>query len=107
MAAPVRPPKLDPDVAYVHISSLSPPSDITDAIRTKGQCHLSYIGPIGELKGEHIFEVRHRDRDRPLQRSSVEWAKDEKSVLEAVKGVEGVKGAKMLDVKQRAKRNEF
>jgi len=101
MAAPVKPPHLQPGHAYVHISSSASPDAISNALGSSDQCRLQYLGPVGELKGEHIFEIRHPDgQNGPMGGA-------EKPVLEAIKEVQGIREVNMMDVKQRAKRQEF
>ena len=100
MAASVRPPKLELGHAYVHISSSSSPDTITNAFMSNPHCRLKYMGPVGELKGEHIFEVSHAEGGSAM-------ASAEKPVLDAIKTVVGVNAVKAMDVKPRAKRDEF
>jgi hypothetical protein len=60
---------------------------------------------VGELKGEHIFEVV--GPEGPMRRDSRQWKEMQEDVLRDVGAVEGVKSAKVLEMRQRAKRNEF
>jgi len=100
MSTPVQPPKLEPGRAYVHVSSHSSPDSISNALEATSHCRLQYIGPVGELKGEHIFEVKQADGQGPIERT-------EQSILGAIKAVPGVKTVKTMEVKQRAKRDEL
>ncbi len=98
MSGPAKPPKLEPGHSYVHVTSHFTPDAITNAISANPQYRLKYVGPVGELKGEHIFEVQ--DTGGPIERA-------EKPVLDSIRQVEGVKGVKVVELKQRAKREEF
>lgn len=101
MSAALKPPKLEPGHSYVHVTSPSGPDAIANALQADQHCRLRYVGPVGELKGEHIFEVQHPDgTGRPMERA-------EQPILEAINRVEAVKGVKVMEVKLRAKRDEF
>lgn len=103
MAGPAKPPNLDPNHVYIHVTSSESPSDIAASLRpsTPGNS-VRYIGPVGELAGEHIFEL-HRDGS-PLKRAVAGSVSVGQGMVQDLKGVQGVKGAKVLEVKQRAKR---
>lgn len=103
MAQPRRPPNLDPNHIYIHITSPSSPSTISSAF-ISGDQSLSYVGPVGELQGEHIFEVQRQGQ--AVKRDQQGSGEAGSTVVSALKEVEGVKGAKVLEVKQRAKRGE-
>lgn len=60
------------------------------------------MAPVGELSGEHIFEVLHKGG--PVKRDMGGSEAIGTGMVAALKGQEGVKGAKILEVKQRAKR---
>jgi hypothetical protein len=108
MSAPAKPLSLNPQTAYIHITSSQSPSTLAQAFdQRNSQYKLQYLGPVGELQGEHVFEVRQAGSGSILERGSALWKEGEIGILSAVKGVEGVKGAKVLDVKQRTKRDEF
>ena len=98
---PAKPPTLVPGHSYLHITSSHPPQRIVDGSRPPDGLELAYVGPVGELDGEHIFEVK-RSGGGVVPRGELPSA-----VVDALKAVEGVKGAKVLEVKQRAKRDEF
>lgn len=103
MAQPQKPPNLDPNHVYIHITSPSSPSTISDSLgAAHGDSSIRYVGPVGELSGEHIFEVQHQGA--PLKRDIGGGAGVGSQVVAALKGVDGVKGAKVLEVTQRAKR---
>jgi hypothetical protein len=101
MSAPVKPVKLEQTSTYIHITSSLDPSTITEHAAEKN-VRLQHKGPIGELDGEHIFEVLDGRtavaRDTEQGRSLVE------SALSTMRGSEGVKGAQIMETKQRAKR---
>jgi hypothetical protein len=101
MAQPQKPPALDPNHIYIHITSPSSPSAISDSFSTTGDRSLRYIGPVGELSGEHIFEVHQSGG--PVKRDAAAGGVGA-GVVSALKELEGVRGAKVLEVKQRAKR---
>ena len=101
MAGPVKPVKLESGHTYVHVTSAQSPNAIMSSANAAGISQLKYVGPIGELDGEHIFEIIAGLGDL----KSAERA--EKPTLEAIKRIEGVKAVKSLEVKQRAKRGEF
>ncbi|WWD19679.1 hypothetical protein CI109_104141 [Kwoniella shandongensis] len=104
---PVKPPKLEPEHVYLQISyaSSEPPSSLPGGASSPIQ--LKYVGPVGELKGEGIFEVITRDGG-VVKRGEDIWQRGEKDVLQEVKKVEGVRSVKVMpELKQRAKRNEF
>ncbi|KAI9634132.1 uncharacterized protein MKK02DRAFT_38804 [Dioszegia hungarica] len=88
MAQPQKPPNLDPNHVYIHITSPSSPSTIADSLApATGDNSLKYIG-----------------QGAPVKRDTEGGAGAGSGVVTALKGVEGVKGAKVLEVKQRAKR---
>lgn len=97
-----KPPTLLPGKAYIHITSPLPASSIQNSL-SHPQYRLDYVGPVGELEGEHIFQVIATGSNDIAERASI----PEGDLLKAVKEVNGVKGAKVLEKKQRAKRDEF
>ncbi|KAK1921955.1 hypothetical protein DB88DRAFT_375357 [Papiliotrema laurentii] len=101
MSTAKKPVAMQPGLAYIHVTSAQPPSTITSALSAHSQYHLEYLGPVGELEGEHIFQVQRPDGG-VVPRSELP-----EDVLSAIKTVQGVKGAKVLETKQRAKRDEF
>lgn len=101
MATPSKPPALLPGLSYLHVTSSQPPQTIQDSF-TPSSFRLHYVGKVGELEGEHIFEVRHPAGTEVIPRDQLPG-----DVVSAVKGIEGVKGVKILETKQRAKRDEF
>lgn len=102
-AKPPTPVTINPGEAYVHITSPLNPSAILSGISLPAY-QLKYVGPVGELEGEHIFKVCSIGSDSAVVKRS---ELPDKEVLGAVKALEGVKGAKVLETKQRAKRDEF
>jgi len=103
MAAPIKPVARDPDSVYIHITSASTPSQIELDAETR-DVQLRYVGPVGELKGEHIFELCDGER-RPVKKSEgIKWKPCQDSAVSALKMVEGVQSAKVLETKQRVKR---
>lgn len=101
MASPAKPLNLQPGLSYIHVTSSQPPQAIQDAL-SHDQIKLKYLGPVGELEGEHVFEVRSPNGQDVLPRGELPT-----DLVGAVKGIQGVKGAKVLETKQRAKREEF
>lgn len=99
MSAPVKPPQLDPSSTYIHITSPLPPAQIAANASSK-QVDLTYIAPVGELKGEYIFQLGISGDAG----SSVAGVEKRDEAVRALKGVEGVRGAKVMEQKMRAKR---
>ena len=102
MAQPNRPPVIDPGLANIHITSNLPPSTIASGLSAHSEYRLQYIGPVGELQGEYIFQVK-TPNNVDVKRSDLQ----DRPLLKALKGIDGVKGAKVLESKQRPKRDEF
>ncbi|ORY33420.1 hypothetical protein BCR39DRAFT_586489 [Naematelia encephala] len=100
---PAKPLHLDPENTYIQITT-SPTHDPT-ALNISGPSRLQYLGPVGELKGEHIFQLQTSD-GAPVKRATIEAGEAElgKRAVEAVRAVQGVKGAKIMEFKHRAKR---
>lgn len=94
---------LQPGLSYIHITSKQSPQQIQASVPNK-DWEINYLGPVGELEGEHIFEVR-RPSGEVVKRE--ELAEGPGGVVDVLKGISGVKGAKLLETKQRAKRTEF
>jgi hypothetical protein len=108
MSTPAKPVTLNPQLTYLHVTSPQPHSVLSETFSVKHPDYrLHYVGPVGELKGEHIFEVHQAQKAGAVERDSMEWKNGGQEVLQAIKAVEGVKGVKVLEVKQRAKRDEF
>ncbi|TYJ54226.1 hypothetical protein B9479_005152 [Cryptococcus floricola] len=105
MSAPNKPLQLDPSQIYLQVShsvSQPPPNPIT-----KTGHQLRYVGQVGELEGEGVWQVIRPD-GQVVKRGEEDWTKGEKSVVEEVKKLQGVKGVKVMpEVKQRPKRSEF
>ncbi|EIW71986.1 hypothetical protein M231_06194 [Tremella mesenterica] len=101
MTTPVKPPSLDPNHIYIQITSPLSPSDLSRHA-SAGQLQLRYLAPVGELKGEHIFEVIQNGQ--LVQRDHEAWVGSGGEFIKVLKGVQGVKGVKVMDVKQRTKR---
>lgn len=100
--APKKPIQLLPYATYVHLTtSLSPETIQREA--ASQNINIEHKGPIGELEGEHVFEILDARRisiagDSPNGRDAVEIA------VTRLKGTEGIKDAKVLEQKQRVKR---
>lgn len=105
MAAPAKPAHVDPSEITVHITSPSSASDLTHQLAQQPAQPLSlrYIGPVGELKGEHLFKVVTQEGE-PVKRDEGKWADEVQALLGDVRREQGVKGAKVLEQQQRAKR---
>lgn len=102
MAAPKKPIQLLPYATYVHLTSSLPPQTIQQEAAAQNVV-LEHKGPIGELEGEHVFEILDTRRtsiagDSPNGRDLVQTA------VTRLKGTEGIKDAKVLEQKQRTKR---
>lgn len=98
MSAPIKPVKLEPNSSYIHITSSQTP----EAIQQQAAQHnvqLQHKGPVGELEGEHIFEILDAGRRAVARDTGVV-----DSAVTALKGSEGVKDAKVMETRQRAKR---
>jgi len=102
MSAPVKPVKLEQDSSYIHISSSQTPQAIQQQAAAQN-VHLEHKGPIGELEGEHIFEILDTRR-RAVSRDTEEGKTAVDSAVDALKGEEGVKDAKVMETRQRTKR---
>ncbi|WWC94929.1 hypothetical protein V866_001781 [Kwoniella sp. B9012] len=101
--APVKPIKLEPDQVYIHVSysSPEPPSAIS-----LNNVEVKYLGPIGELSGEGIYQIQ--SHGQPVKRNDESWQSSQKDLIERVKRSDGVKSVKVMDEpKQRTKRDEF
>jgi hypothetical protein len=126
MSAPIKPPTLSPHSTYLHITSPLPPNQIAENAESKN-IRIGYIAPVGELKGEYIFELdppntntdttaQGRDCDQasatqPGQAQEHEHEHEHehdierrKEVVRSIKELEGVKGVKIMEQKQRTKR---
>ncbi|ORX40514.1 hypothetical protein BD324DRAFT_611085 [Kockovaella imperatae] len=93
------PPTLLPGMAYIHVST-NEPSAVTSVKHQQWTLH--HVGPVGELQGEHLFEVR-QPGGTVMERSGL----DEPALLQKIKDDTGLKGVKMVEMKQRVKRDEF
>jgi hypothetical protein len=102
MTAPVKPVHLRPTSTYIHISSASDAKTIEDQAAAQN-IHIEHKGPVGELEGEHIFEVLDEGR-ASIPRGSLESRDVVESATSKLKAAEGVKDAKVMETKQRAKR---
>jgi hypothetical protein len=85
------PPALQPGLSYIHITSPQTPEQIQASIPNKDWA-IKYLGPVGELDGEHVFEVRKLSGE-VLKRD--ELAEGAGGVVSVLKGVQGVKGVKV------------
>ncbi|RSH91903.1 hypothetical protein EHS25_009273 [Saitozyma podzolica] len=112
--ASAKPPALDPSNTYIHITSPSSPSSLSSLLSSALSAlpdagsragTLRYVGPVGELKGEHIFEVV--GPDGPVRTDSPLWKESQGGIMGSIKSAEGVKGAKVMEMRQRAKRDEL
>ncbi|OCF38077.1 hypothetical protein I316_00301 [Kwoniella heveanensis BCC8398] len=109
--APVKPIKFEPNHIYLQVS-FNPSSSSSNPVPPTNIVHSSlsakYLGPVGELKGEGIYQVVQADDGSAVRRDALTWSEKEKEVVAAVKKSEGVKGVKVMpELKQRAKRDEF
>jgi hypothetical protein len=100
MSAPIKPVKLEPNSSYIHITSSQTP-EVIQQQAAQHNVQLQHKGPVGELEGEHIFEILDAGR-RAVARDTDAGAVD--SAVTALKGSEGVKDAKVMETRQRAKR---
>jgi hypothetical protein len=105
MAQPARPPTLLPSHLYVHVTSPSPTPPTISSLPFYPDLAVQYVGPVGELKGEYIYEVTAAGE--AVKRDGELWRKDGVEVIRALKGVDGVKRVEVMEVRQRAKRDEF
>ncbi|BEJ13544.1 hypothetical protein CspHIS471_0307180 [Cutaneotrichosporon sp. HIS471] len=88
-----------PGHTYIHITSRVAPEDISKSL-ADSPVRLEYRGPVGELEGEHVFEVVG------AAESDV-WKRDHANVLQNMRKKDGIRSATVLEAKQRAKRDEF
>lgn len=102
---PNKPPKIEPSHVYLQISHS--PSQIPSTSLDNPPWRLKYVGQVGELEGEGIFEVVQID-GQPVKKDENVWTQKEKILLEKVKNAVGVKSVTVLpEVRQRSKREEF
>lgn len=101
MSAPAKPIPRDSSLVYITVSSPLSPDEITRGAAEK-EANINYIGPVGELKGEHIFQVVAKDG--PMKRDSPTWQETRTNILDGVRGVEGVWSATIMEEKSRSKR---
>ena len=106
--APSPPSHLLPDHTYLHITSppQTQPQQITQSL-ISSSVQLKYVGMVGELQGEHIYEVTRAGTSESVRRDGSFWLEVKDGVLGGLKGVQGVKAVKVMDTKQRVKRDEF
>ncbi|KAK8853262.1 hypothetical protein IAR55_003964 [Kwoniella newhampshirensis] len=105
--SPVKPPKLEPDHVYLQISYTSPDPLTTPLLQPASAVQVKYVGPVGELKGEGIFQVMTRDGGI-VKRGEDLWQRGEQDVVQQIKKVDGVKTVKVIpELKRRAKRDEI
>ena len=102
MAAPKKPIQLLPYKSYVHLTSTLEPEKIQQRAAAQN-INLVHTGPVGELEGEHVFEVLTEHR-ASIAGDSVTGRNQVESAVTSLKGTEGVKNAKILESRQRAKR---
>lgn len=104
MSSTRKPLRLLPDRTYIHVTASNPPTSETQlpTPSTGGESvTIKYLGPVGELQGEHVYEVQHATSGQPLSRDDAQAVQ---AVTQAVKALDGVKGCKVLETQQRAKR---
>ncbi len=72
-SSPARPLTLHPEhnLRTRHLASAPYPSPMPSDPGLSGNTQLRYVGPVGELDGEHIFEVLRSDQ--PLKRDTPDW----------------------------------
>jgi hypothetical protein len=101
MTAPVKPVKLEPTSSYIHITSPLDPQTIQQTASNQN-IHIQHKGPIGELEGEHIFEVLNNGQ--AVARDSEGGKYIVVRALEGLKAADGVTNAQIMESRQRAKR---
>ncbi|WRT70180.1 uncharacterized protein IL334_007174 [Kwoniella shivajii] len=102
--APVKPISINPEETYIQISytTSEPPKLAYQGVE------LEYKGPVGELKGEGIFQVLHQDNASPVKRSEELWLNKKDGLVKELKGLNGVTGVNAMgELKMRSKREEF
>lgn len=99
----MAPPTLYPDRTYIAVSSRLDPETLSAGLNLPDM-QLTYRGPVGELDGEHIFEV---ERNGPIAPDSPQWLEKRDSVVAGVKRAHGVTGVLPLGMRQREKRVEL
>ena len=101
MTAPIKPVKLEPTSSYIHITSPLDPQTIQQTAAAQN-IQIQHKGPVGELEGEHIFEVlingQAVTRDSEGEKGVVMGA------LEGLKASDGITNAQVMESRQRAKR---
>ncbi|WVR00142.1 hypothetical protein IAU59_007284 [Kwoniella sp. CBS 9459] len=110
--APVKPIKFEPNHIYLQVSfkpfdsssnTPPPPSNIAHS-----SLSANYLGPVGELNGEGIYQVVQTTDGSAVKRDTTQWIGNERDIVDAVKRSQGVKEVKVMpELKQRAKRDEF
>ncbi|WVF72951.1 hypothetical protein IAT40_007769 [Kwoniella sp. CBS 6097] len=110
--APVKPIKFEPNHLYLQVSfdPSTNPSQQLPANIAHSSLSAKYLGPVGELKGEGIYQVVQANDGSAVKRDNTGlWSSEkEKEVVEVVKRSVGIKGVKVMpELKQRAKRDEF
>jgi hypothetical protein len=102
MTAPAKPVQLLPTSTYIHISSNLDPKAIQSQAAAQS-VHIEHKGPVGELEGDHIFEVLDEGR-APVASDSVVVRDVAESAVLKLRGTDGVKTATVMETRQRAKR---
>ncbi|WWC64533.1 uncharacterized protein I303_107143 [Kwoniella dejecticola CBS 10117] len=107
---PVKPVKIEPDQVYLQISytSSEPPSSLrlNQHANADGP-EAKYLGPVGELTGEGIYQVQST-HGSPTKRDDASWVQNQKSFVDQVRRAQGVKGVTVVGPpRARQKRDEF
>ncbi|EJT49944.1 hypothetical protein A1Q2_06782 [Trichosporon asahii var. asahii CBS 8904] len=96
------PAEIHPDRTYIHVTTNDPKAIAKSPSPGVG---LEYRGPVGELDGEHVFEVT--SADGYLAPDSRQWKREGPELLKEVKAIPGVQDVQPLTAKPRAKRDEL
>jgi hypothetical protein len=98
------PSNLEQGHTYLRITTATPSSlDLASFSGNAAPC-IVYVGPVGELPDEHVFEVKTND-GQAIDPAGQFWSSQGAGVVDGLKG-KGIK-AEVLAHKQRAKRDEF
>ncbi|WWC72061.1 uncharacterized protein I206_106021 [Kwoniella pini CBS 10737] len=103
-STPVKPIKMEPEQIYLQISysTSQPPSEMN-----KNGLEARYLGPVGELTGEGIYQVKSI-KGIPTKRNDDTWKSNQDEFVNQLKKKEGVTGVNVIgQLKTRHKRDEF
>lgn len=96
------PSNLEPGHTYLRVTTTAP-KDL-DLSGSGDSASIVYVGPVGELPDEHVFEVKTKE-GQVIDPAGHFWSSQGPGVVDGLKG-KGIK-AEVLAHKQRAKRDEF